>query len=194
MRGAASPRHSRHIERFHLVWCTPKPRHKERPQRRGETLRPFAGVYLGGRYGITMSTKTVRSQSGRTFSGEPPSAPREPTGWRHVCWLARNSLIGASAPFAHDAKRWDGPHPPSCEKNQHVQKAESRSQISSRQGQDEITIRGYSPSKKVRTAIIKKVLKQLEASPDHLVAAARKHSKKKPKDPLKQPKLIEIGD
>jgi hypothetical protein len=57
-----------------------------------------------------------------------------------------------------------------------------------------ITIRGYSPSKKVRTAIIKKVLKQLEASPDHLVAAARKHSKKKPKDPLKQPKLIEIGD
>lgn len=57
-----------------------------------------------------------------------------------------------------------------------------------------ITIRGYSPSKKVRTAIIMKVLKQLEASPDHLVAAARKHSKKKPKNPLKQPKLIEIGD
>lgn len=41
---------------------------------------------------------------GRTFSGEVPSAVGNQRGWRHVCWLAGNSLVGASAPLAHDAE------------------------------------------------------------------------------------------
>jgi hypothetical protein len=35
-----------------------------------------------------------------------------------------------------------------------------------------ITIQGYSPSKKARTAIVKTLMTQLERSPDRLVAGA----------------------
>jgi hypothetical protein len=43
-----------------------------------------------------------------------------------------------------------------------------------------ITIQGYSPSKKSRDAIVKKLMEQLESSPDRLVAGAKKNSKKTP--------------
>ena len=61
-----------------------------------------------------------------------------------------------------------------------------------------ITIQGYSPSKTSRDAIIKKLLAQLEGSPDRLVADAKKNSKKepgkKPRGLPKESKLIEVGD
>jgi hypothetical protein len=56
-----------------------------------------------------------------------------------------------------------------------------------------ITIRGYSPSKKAREAIIKNLIKQLEGSPDRLVADAKKPGKK-PHNPQKESKLVEVGD
>ncbi len=56
-----------------------------------------------------------------------------------------------------------------------------------------ITIRGYSPSKKARETIIKKLMKQLESSPDRLQAEAKK-SGKKPHNPQKESKLAEVGD
>jgi hypothetical protein len=65
-----------------------------------------------------------------------------------------------------------------------------------RAGKDKmkITIRGYSPSKKTRHAIIEKLMQQLESSPDRLKAAARDDSKKKPHNPQKRSRLIEVGD
>ncbi len=56
-----------------------------------------------------------------------------------------------------------------------------------------ITIRGYSPSKKAREEIMKKLMKQLERSPDRLKAVAKK-SGKKPRNPQKDSKLVEVGD
>jgi hypothetical protein len=56
-----------------------------------------------------------------------------------------------------------------------------------------ITIRGYSPSKKAREAIMKKLMKQFESSPDRLQADAKKHGKK-PRNPQKDSKLVEVGD
>ncbi len=56
-----------------------------------------------------------------------------------------------------------------------------------------ITIRGYSPSKKARETIIKKLIKQFESSPDRLQADAKK-SGKKPRNPQKESKLVEVGD
>lgn len=56
-----------------------------------------------------------------------------------------------------------------------------------------ITIRGYSPSKKARETIIKKLITQLESSPDRLQAEAKK-SGKKPHNPQKESKLVEVGD
>jgi hypothetical protein len=56
-----------------------------------------------------------------------------------------------------------------------------------------ITIRGYSPSKNAREAIIKKLIKQLEGSSDRLVADTKK-SGKKPHNPQKESKLAEVGD
>jgi hypothetical protein len=61
-----------------------------------------------------------------------------------------------------------------------------------------ITIHGYSPSKKARHAIMKTLMRQLERSPDRLVADAKKKSKKgsgkKLRGQQKTSKLIEIGD
>jgi hypothetical protein len=61
-----------------------------------------------------------------------------------------------------------------------------------------ITIQGYSPSKKSRNAIMKKLMAQLEGSPDRLVADAKKDLKKAPGKKLrglqKDSKLIEVGD
>jgi hypothetical protein len=57
-----------------------------------------------------------------------------------------------------------------------------------------ITIQGYSPSKKAREVIMKKVIRQLEGNPDRLIADAKIKSKKKPHNPQKESKLIEIGD
>jgi hypothetical protein len=57
-----------------------------------------------------------------------------------------------------------------------------------------IAIQGYSPSKKTREAIMKKVMRQLESSPDRLIADSKKKSKNKPHNPQKESKLIEIGD
>jgi hypothetical protein len=56
-----------------------------------------------------------------------------------------------------------------------------------------ITIRGYSPSKKARETIIKKLITQLESSPDRLQAEAKKHGKK-PRNPQKESRLVEVGD
>lgn len=56
-----------------------------------------------------------------------------------------------------------------------------------------ITIRGYSPSKKTREAIVEKLMKQLESSPDRLQADAKK-SDKKPRGSQKDSKLVEVGD
>ena len=41
-----------------------------------------------------------------------------------------------------------------------------------------ITIQGYSPSKKTREAIMKKVMRQLESSPDRLIADFQEEIKK----------------
>ena len=57
-----------------------------------------------------------------------------------------------------------------------------------------ITIRGFSPSKKARSAIMEMLMQELESSPDRLVADAKKKSKKKPHSPQKQSRLIEVGD
>ena len=57
-----------------------------------------------------------------------------------------------------------------------------------------ITIRGYSPSKKARHAIIEKLTQQLESSPDRLKADSKDKSKKKFHNPQKESRLIEIGD
>jgi hypothetical protein len=116
-------------------------------------------------------------RAGATFVGTPG------TRW-----------VSASAPLEHDAEGGTGLIHRLARKASMSKKPKVDHKYQAGKDKMKITIRGYSPSKKVRTAIIKKVLKQLEASPDHLVAAARKHSKKKPKNPLKQPKLIEIGD
>ena len=56
-----------------------------------------------------------------------------------------------------------------------------------------ITIRGYSPSKKAREAIMEKLIKQVESSPDRLQADAKK-SGKKPHNPQKGSRLVEVGD
>ena len=42
----------------------------------------------------------------------------------------------------------------------------------------DITIKGYSPSKKTRDAIIKKLMQQLESSPDRLIAETKKSKKR----------------
>lgn len=61
-----------------------------------------------------------------------------------------------------------------------------------------ITIQGYSPSKKSRDAIMKKLMAQLEGSPDRLVADAKKKSTKEPGKKIrgqqKVSRLIEVGD
>ena len=57
----------------------------------------------------------------------------------------------------------------------------------------EITIRGYSPSKKTRETIMKKLIKQLESSPDRLQADAKKRGKK-PHNSQKESRLVEVGD
>jgi hypothetical protein len=57
-----------------------------------------------------------------------------------------------------------------------------------------ITIEGYSPSKKARDAIMKKLTRQLESSSDRLVADANQKSKKTPHNPQKASRLIEVGD
>ncbi len=57
-----------------------------------------------------------------------------------------------------------------------------------------IIIRGYSPSKKARSAIMEMLMQELESSPDRLVADAKKKSKKKPRNPQRQSRLIEVGD
>ena len=56
-----------------------------------------------------------------------------------------------------------------------------------------ITIRGYSPSKKAREAIMEKLIKQVESSPDRLRADAKK-SGKEPHNPQKGSRLVEVGD
>ena len=53
-----------------------------------------------------------------------------------------------------------------------------------------ITIRGYSPSKKARNAIMEMLMQELESSPDRLVADA----KKKPHSRQKQSRLIDVED
>ena len=61
-----------------------------------------------------------------------------------------------------------------------------------------ITIEGYSPSKKSRDAIMKKLMAQLEGSPDRLVADAKNKSTKEPGKKIrgqqKVSRLIEVGD
>ena len=61
-----------------------------------------------------------------------------------------------------------------------------------------ITIQGYSPSKKSRNTIMKKLIGQLEDSPDRLVADVKKNSRKEPGKKLhglqKESRLAEIGD
>jgi hypothetical protein len=61
-----------------------------------------------------------------------------------------------------------------------------------------ITIQGYSPSKKSRDAIMKKLMAQLEGSPDRLVADAKNKSTKEPGKKIrgqqKVSRLIEVGD
>ncbi|WP_038934992.1 hypothetical protein [Bradyrhizobium japonicum] len=61
----------------------------------------------------------------------------------------------------------------------------------------EITVKGYSPSKTTRHAIIKKLMQQLEGRSDRLVAETKKSKKardKRPHDPQKESRLIEVGD
>jgi hypothetical protein len=61
-----------------------------------------------------------------------------------------------------------------------------------------ITIHGYSLSKKARGAIVKKLMSEVERSPDRLVADAKMKSKKGPGKKLpgleRPSKLIEVGD
>jgi hypothetical protein len=57
-----------------------------------------------------------------------------------------------------------------------------------------ITIKRYSPGKKTRAAIVKRVIDELEGNPDRLVAEAKKKSKRKPHNPQKETKLQEVGD
>jgi hypothetical protein len=61
-----------------------------------------------------------------------------------------------------------------------------------------ITIQGYSPSKKSRNTIMKKLIAQLEDSPDRLVAEVKKNSRKEPDKKLhglqKESRLAEVGD
>jgi hypothetical protein len=61
-----------------------------------------------------------------------------------------------------------------------------------------ITIHGYSLSKKARGDIVKKLMSEVERSPDRLVADAKKKSKKGPGKKLpglqNASKLIEVGD
>jgi hypothetical protein len=61
----------------------------------------------------------------------------------------------------------------------------------------DITIKRYSPSKKTRDAIIKKLMQQLESSSDRLVANMKKSKKardKRPHNPQTESKLIVVGD
>jgi hypothetical protein len=62
----------------------------------------------------------------------------------------------------------------------------------------EITIRGYSPSKKSRDTIIEKLMAQLEGSPDRSIADVKKNSKKEPGKKQhglpKVSRLAEVGD
>ena len=61
-----------------------------------------------------------------------------------------------------------------------------------------ITIQGYSPSKKSRDAIMKKLMAQLEGSPDRLVADVKNKSTKEPGKKIrgqqKVSRLIAVGD
>jgi hypothetical protein len=57
-----------------------------------------------------------------------------------------------------------------------------------------ITIEGYSPSKRARDAIMKKLMQQLESSSDRLVVDAEQKSKKTPHNPQKASRLVEVGD
>jgi hypothetical protein len=57
-----------------------------------------------------------------------------------------------------------------------------------------ITIQGYSPSKKTRHAIMRNLIKQVESSLDRLEADAKKRADKKPHNPQRESRLIEVGD
>jgi hypothetical protein len=60
-----------------------------------------------------------------------------------------------------------------------------------------IKIRGYSLSKKTRTGIMEKLVREVERKPDRLIAEAKKSRKgngKMPRGRQKASKLIEIGD
>jgi hypothetical protein len=61
-----------------------------------------------------------------------------------------------------------------------------------------ITIKGYSPSKKSRDAIMKKLTAQLESSPDRSVANFKRNPKeasgKERRGMPRSSKLVEIGD
>ncbi len=60
-----------------------------------------------------------------------------------------------------------------------------------------ITIKGYSLGKETRSALIKKVMQELERSPDRHIALAKELKKKRVKkshNPQKESKLTEVGD
>lgn len=60
-----------------------------------------------------------------------------------------------------------------------------------------ITIKGYSLGKETRSALIKKVMRELERSPDRHIALAKESRKKREKkshNPQKESKLTEVGD
>jgi hypothetical protein len=60
-----------------------------------------------------------------------------------------------------------------------------------------IIIRGYTPGKETRRAIIKKVMQELERSPDRQIALAKESRKKreeKSHNPQKRSNLAEVGD
>jgi len=60
-----------------------------------------------------------------------------------------------------------------------------------------ITIKGYAPGKATRSAIMKRVMQELERSPDRHIALAKESRKKRndrPHNPQKESKLTEVGD
>jgi hypothetical protein len=59
-------------------------------------------------------------------------------------------------------------------------------------GKDKMTIKikGYSPGKKTRAAIVQSVIDELESSPDR----PNKKSKRLPHNPQKRSRLEEVGD
>jgi hypothetical protein len=82
---------------------------------------------------------------------------------------------------------------------ENVQRAKDRARVPRRQGKMMIPIHGYSLSKNVRHAIMKKLMDAVERSPDRLIADANEKSKKGAGKKLpghqKAPKLLEeVGD